>query len=136
MAASKTVKTQGDVAGFLAGVEPPERRADAQALAATMARVTGAPPAMWGSAIVGFGSVHYRYDSGREGDMPRLSFSPRKKELVLYGFGGTERHADLLAALGRHRTGRDCLNIARLTDVDPTVLDALIAAAWADSSAS
>ena len=136
VATNKTVVTGDDVAGFLATLEPAERRADAQALAAAMEQVTGEPPAMWGPAIIGFGSVHYRYDSGREGDMPQLSFSPRAKELVLYGLGGADRHADLLARLGKFKTGKGCLKLARLADVDAAALEALLAAGWVDRSAA
>ena len=134
--ANKTVARDGSVDTYLAMVAPPERQADARALAAAMARVTGEQPRMWGSAIIGFGSVHYRYESGRQGDMPRLSFSPRRKELVLYGLGGTERHPDLLARLGKHRTGKGCVYVQSLAGVDAGVLDALLAAAWADRSAA
>lgn len=134
MADNQTIRTGAAVDAFLAALEPPERRADAQALAAAMTSVTREPPAMWGPSIVGYGSVHYRYNSGREGDMPALSFSPRKNQLVLYGVGGAERHPDLLAGLGKHSTGKGCVNIKRMADIDPAALDTLLTAAWAARS--
>lgn len=120
---NKTVVTAADASAFLAAVEPSERRADGQVLAALMARLSGEPAIMWGGSIVGFGRYHYRYDSGREGDAPRIAFSPRKAELVLYLSGLDDAG---LAPLGRHRRGKGCLYIKRLSDVDMTVLEALI----------
>jgi hypothetical protein len=91
-----------------------------------MERLSGEPPALWGPSIVGFGTYHYRYESGREGDMPRIGFSPRARELVLYLIGGFPRHQELMDRLGRHRTGKSCLYIKSLDDVDRDVLEALI----------
>ena len=127
MAEPKTAKTQASVAEFLAGVADPKRRADAQAVAALMAEVTGAEPTMWGTAIVGFGSYHYRYASGREGEWPAVGFSPRKQALVLYLSGGFDGYDDLLNRLGPHSTGKSCLYVKRLSDVDEEALRALIA---------
>ena len=131
MAASKsepkTTKTGASVAEFLAGVADPKRRADAQAVAALMAEVTGAEPTMWGTAIVGFGSYHYRYASGREGDWPAVGFSPRKQALTIYVSGGFDGYDDLLTKLGPHSTGKSCLYLKRLSDVDEQTLRALIA---------
>lgn len=122
-AGNKTTETQADVEAFLAAVEPAERRDDGRVVAALMARLSGEPPRPWGPSIIGFGRYHYRYDSGREGDAPRIAFSPRKAELVFYlsGLGEGE-----LPGLGRHRRGKGCLYVKRLSDIDMAVMDALI----------
>ena len=91
-----------------------------------MERISGYPAAMWGPSIVGFGRYKYRYDSGHEGEMARLGFSPRAKELVLYVVSGFPRHQALMDKLGKYRTGKSCLYLKRLSDVDEDVLDALI----------
>jgi hypothetical protein len=130
MAENQTVENDASVDAFLAQVEHPTRRDDARALVAMMRRVTGVAPKMWGPAIIGFGRMHYRYDSGREGDMPRVGFSPRKANLALYiAYGGGD-YQERLARLGKHRTGVSCLYINRLTDVDVTELEALVARSW------
>lgn len=127
MAESKTKPTGADVAAFLDAVPDPKRRADGKALAETMERLSGEKPYMWGPSIVGFGTYHYRYDSGREGDAPRTGFSPRAKELVLYIMDGSDRQKALMPRLGKHRTGKSCLYIKSLDDVDRDVLEQLIA---------
>jgi hypothetical protein len=126
MAENKTRATAASVDDFLDRIADPQRRDDAKKLRALMARVSGKPAAMWGPSIVGFGSYHYKYDSGREGDMARIGFSPRAKELVLYLVGGFPRHQALMDRLGRYRTGKSCLYIKRLSDVDETVLEELV----------
>lgn len=126
MAENKTKATGASVDAFLDAVPDPQRRADGKALRTLMERLSGEPARMWGPTIVGFGTYHYVYESGREGDMPRIGFSPRAAELVLYG--GFLRSPDLLARLGKHRTGKSCLYIKRLSDVDMDVLEALCAA--------
>ncbi len=126
MAESKTKATNVSVESFLDAVEPAQRCEDARAVCAMMARVSGEPPKMWGPSIVGFGSYHYKYDSGREGDMARIGFSPRKAALVLYLVDGFPRHAELLARLGKHSTGKSCLYINKLADVDQGVLEELM----------
>jgi uncharacterized protein DUF1801 len=131
MVENKTKPTGVAVDAFLGGIADPERRADAHKMRALMARLSGEPAAMWGPSIVGFGSVHYKYESGREGDMPRIGFSPRAKELVLYGLG-VARRPELMARLGKHKTGKSCLYIKRLADVDEAVLEELAAEALAD----
>jgi hypothetical protein len=120
---NKTVETDADVDAFLAGVEPAERAADGRAVAAIMARLSGDPARMWGAGIIGFGRYHYRYDSGREGDMCRIGFSPRKAELVLYLAGLEDGDFE---GLGRHRRGKSCLYVKRLADVDAAALERLI----------
>lgn len=122
----KTTRTDASVAEFLGMVPDPKRRADAEEVCDLMREITGLEPAMWGPSIVGFGQYHYRYASGREGDWPAVSFSPRKQNLTLYISDGYDQYAELLARLGPHSTGRSCLYIKRLSDVDTDVLRALI----------
>jgi hypothetical protein len=126
VAEPKTQKNQASVAEFLAAVADPKRRADAEAVTALITEVTGAEPTMWGSSIVGFGSYHYRYATGREGDWPAVGLSPRKQSLTIYLSAGFDGYDNLLARLGPHSTGRSCLYIKRLSDVDEGVLRDLI----------
>ena len=126
MAENKTKPTQLSVAAYIKTIADETRRADATALVKMMQSATGEKPKMWGPSIIGFGSYHYTYDSGREGDMPIVGFSPRKAATVLYlglGSGGSEA---LLAKLGKHSTGKGCLYIKKLADVDLKVLEGLI----------
>ncbi len=120
---NKTAETMADVAAYLDTVEPAERQADGRVVAALMARLSGEPPRLWGPSIIGFGRYHYRYDSGREGDMCRIGFAPRKAELVFYLAGLDD--ADVMA-LGKHRRGKGCLYVKRLADIDMGALEALI----------
>jgi hypothetical protein len=122
-----TRPTEQSVEDYLATVENSERRADAEKLSALMSEVTGEPPVMWGPSIIGFGSYHYRYASGRTGDWPLAGFSPRKQQLVVYLVGGFEdRYEKQLQQLGPHKTGKACLYLKRLADVDLDVLKSLI----------
>ncbi|MFD3265713.1 DUF1801 domain-containing protein [Phenylobacterium ferrooxidans] len=123
---NKTLQTDASVEAFLAAVEPETRQADARAICALMARVSGFPAKMWGPAIVGFGSYHYHYDSGREGDAPRVGFSPRKAALTLYIMSG-HQDAALMARLGKYKTGKACLYLNKLSDVDQGALAEVIA---------
>ncbi|WP_431921261.1 DUF1801 domain-containing protein [Nonomuraea jabiensis] len=130
MATSKqpvTVPTDASVDDFLAAVSDERRRADAERLRAILSEVTGEPAVMWGPSIVGFGSYRYTYASGRTGDWPLAGLSPRRQHLVVYLVGGfEERHASVLARLGPHKTGRGCLYLKRLDDVDESSLRELI----------
>ncbi|MGH3741871.1 MAG: DUF1801 domain-containing protein [Micromonosporaceae bacterium] len=126
MADLKTVKNTASVADFLASVADPRRREDAGAVCALMAEVTGAEPAMWGGSIVGFGGYHYKYASGREGEAAAVGFSPRKQALTLYVSAGFDSYGELLKQLGPHSTGKSCLYLKRLSDVDEQVLRTLI----------
>jgi hypothetical protein len=139
MAELKTKPNDGNVEAFLAAVPDARRRSDSLVLLDLFRTVTGAPPKMWGTAIVGFGDYHYAYASGREGDWFVTGFSPRKQNLTLYCMGGYEPHGAVLARLGKHKLGKGCLYINRLQDVDLDVLRELItttvAAAQLDSSA-
>lgn len=120
---NKTGETDAVVEDSLALVEPAERQADGCTIMALMARLSGEPPRMWGPSIIGFGRYHYRYDSGREGDSCRIGFSPRKAELVFYLAGLDE--ADF-TPLGKHKRGKGCLYVKRLSQVDMAVLEGLI----------
>ncbi|GAA0306017.1 hypothetical protein GCM10009087_14930 [Sphingomonas oligophenolica] len=135
MTGNKTQATGASVEAFLAKVEPEQRRDDGRIVCAMMTRITGEPATMWGPSIIGFGTRHYRYESGREGDICRIGFSPRRAQLVLYIGAGSGRLDPLLATLGRHSTGKGCLYIRKLADVDQAVLEALIAKAWAHEPA-
>jgi hypothetical protein len=126
MSDSKTTPSGGDVHGFLASVEQPQRRVDSQRLLETMVEIVNEPPRMWGATIVGFGKYHYKYASGREGDSPLVGFSPRKDALTLYIMAGFDRYESLLAKLGKFKTGKGCLYLKKLADVDEAVLKELI----------
>ncbi|MDH3405172.1 MAG: DUF1801 domain-containing protein [Acidobacteriota bacterium] len=126
MSELKTRPNRRSVEKFLAGVEDPERRADCLALVELMREVTGEEPRMWGPSIVGFGSYHYRYASGREGDWFLAGFSPRARDLTLYIMSGFSRHEELMARLGKHKKGKSCLYLKRLADVDRKVLARLV----------
>ena len=123
----KTKATATSVDDFLDAVPDPQRREDGKKLRAMMERLSGEPAAMWGPTIVGFGRYHYKYDSGHEGEMARIGFSPRAKELVVYIFVGFPAYQPLMDRLGKHRTSKSCLYIKRLSDVDESVLEQLIA---------
>ena len=117
----KARPTPTTVADFIAAVEDPKRRADAETACALLAEATGEPATMWGPSIVGFGAYHYRYASGHEGDAPLVGFSPRKANLVFYLYCDEGRD-DLLARLGKHKAGKGCVYVNRLSDVDTAVL--------------
>jgi hypothetical protein len=126
MAEAKTKPTVLAPLDFLAKVSDAGRRADAQALVRIFQRATGEKPVMWGPSIVGFGKYHYRYESGREGDMCLAGFSPRSAALVLYALSGAKGESELLARLGTFKRGKGCLYVRRLSDVDPKVLEELV----------
>ena len=130
MAANKTQETDADVAAFVAGVADPVQRADADTLIGLLARISGEPPKMWGPSIIGFGTYRYRTDAGREGEICRIGFSPRKGKTVMYGMTVLAQ-PDLIARLGRHTTGKRCLYLKRLSDIDLAVLETMATAAFA-----
>jgi hypothetical protein len=132
MAENKTKPTKSSVTAFLNAVADPARRADAKALVRLLQNATGEKPQMWGPSIIGFGSYHYQYESGREGDMPIVGFSPRKAATVLYGVAGSR---ELLPQLGKHTTGKGCLYIKKLADVDQEVLEEMAVKAIAATRA-
>lgn len=126
MAEPKTKQNNESVAAFLGVIEDKQQRSDARKLAAMMRAATGSRAKMWGAAIVGFGSYHYKYASGREGDWPLVGYSPRKQNMSIYIMAGFSDFDKLMAKLGKHKTGKSCLYIKRLEDVDEAVLKALI----------
>lgn len=126
MAENKTKATKASVSAFLKSVEHPKRREDAQAIKKLMDKITGWTAKMWGPSIVGYGEYHYKYDSGREGDFLITGFSPRKQALTVYIMPGFSQYDDLMTKLGKYKTGRSCLYINKLEDIDLKVLETLI----------
>jgi Domain of unknown function (DU1801). len=126
MAELKTKPTGESVKDFLNKIPDRERREDCFAIAKLMEEITGDKPKMWGPSIVGFGTFHYKYDSGREGDWMVTGFSPRKKDLTLYLMMGFEKHGELMKQLGKHSTSKSCLYIKRLSDINVPTLKKLI----------
>lgn len=126
MAENKTQKTGASVENFIESVENKRRREDGFALLDVMKEVTGEDPEMWGPSIIGFGDYHYKYESGREGDIFLAGFSPRKQSLSLYIMDGFKEYDSLLSSLGKHRKGASCLYINKLADVDMNILRKLI----------
>jgi hypothetical protein len=135
MPENKTKPTKLSAAAYINALTDPARRADAKALVKLMQNASGKKPQMWGPSIVGFGSYHYKYESGREGDMPLVAFSPRKAATVLYGLTGFNEAKAMLAKLGKHSTGKGCLYIKKLADVDEKLLESLVIKALADMKA-
>ena len=129
----KTKPTKVSVRSHLAAIADEEQRSDAQTLAALMRRITRQEPRMWGPSIVGFGSYHYKYPSGHEGDSALAAFAVRGRELVVYTEDGFEGRDALLARLGKHRTGKVCVYIRRLANVDLKVLETLVARSVAET---
>lgn len=126
MAENKTKETKVSVSAFLKSVDHDTRRADSLQLKALMDRITSWKARMWGPTIVGYGKYHYKYDSGREGDSFITGFSPRKQSMVVYIMPGFSEYGDLMAKLGKYKTGRSCLYINKLDDIDVKVLERLI----------
>ena len=125
MPENKTKPTELSVSTFIDALPDETRRADAKVLVKLMQNAVGEKPKMWGPSIIGFGSCHYKYDSGRQGDMPLIAFSPRKAATVLYSVIGFTDADALLAKLGKHTTGKGCLYIKKLEDIDQKVLEAM-----------
>jgi hypothetical protein len=126
MSSNKTVPTGNNVENFLNSIEIDQRKVDGFELLKIMKNITKEKPVMWGSSIIGFGHVHYKYKSGREGDWFKVGFSPRKKSLSVYVMTGFEKLKDLLEKLGKHKLGKGCLYINKLEDVDRSILIAII----------
>jgi hypothetical protein len=126
MAEQKTKKTDASVEDFIESVKDAEQREDSRTLLRLMQRTTGKKPKMWGASIVGFGEVHYRYDSGHEGDTCLAGFSPRSKKIAIYLMAGLENVKPMLKKLGKHSTGVGCLYVRRLADVDADVLESIV----------
>jgi hypothetical protein len=136
MAVNKTRPTEVSVAAFVDALTEPTRRSEAKAVIKLMKNATGEKPKMWGPSIIGFGTHHYKYESGREGDTVLVGFSPRKPATVLYGVIGFKDAAKLLAKLGKHTIGKGCLYIKNLSEVDQKVLEELIVKSVAARRAS
>ncbi len=132
MAEQKTKPTPASVEDFVKAIDDPKRREDCLALIALMKKTTKCEPRMWGANIVGFGDHHYRYESGHEGDTFILGFSPRKDAISVYLGGGLDRLRETLDQLGKHKTGKGCLYIRRLEDVNQSVLAKLFKQAATD----
>lgn len=130
----KTKPTDVSVDEFLAAVPKDVRRADGLRLREIMEEISGEPAVMWGPSIVGFGQYHYRYETGHEGDAPRIGFSPRSATLVLYILGDFDGQDDLLSRLGKHKAGKACLYINRLSDIDESVLREMIERSFAHAA--
>ena len=128
MAELKTKATEGDVTAFLNAVEDEKKRKDCFEVLKLIQEVSGEEPKMWGPAIVGYGKYHYKYDSGHEGNFFRTGFSPRKANLTLYIMAGFDRYEKLMQKLGKYKTGKSCLYIKSLEDIDRKVLRELIQA--------
>ena len=135
MAEIKTKPSEQSVTDFLNKIPDAQRRADCFAVAKLMEEITGSKPKMWGPSIVGFGSYHYKYASGREGDWLITGFSPRKQDLTLYIMMGFEKHAALMKELGKHKTAKSCLYIKKLSDIHLPTLKKLIKASVKDLNA-
>lgn len=123
---NKTVENDGSVADFINSIEPDQKRADSNEVLQMMKDITGLEPKMWGTSMVGFGSYHYKYASGREGDYFLTGFSPRKQALTVYIMPGFSSHEKLMSKLGKYKTGKSCLYIKKLDDIDREGLRELI----------
>ena len=126
MADNKTQPTKASVTEFIKAIDDPQKRADARKVAAMMRKATGKRAKMWGSSIVGYGTYHYKYASGREGDFMMAGFSPRKQALTVYIMDGFSKYGAHMKKLAKYKTGKTCLYIKRLSDVDEAVLQQLI----------
>ncbi len=133
MAEAKTTRTTASVAEFIQSVADLSRRKDSQQVLELMRAETGEAPAMWGPAIVGFGEYRYTYASGRQGDWMRIGFSPRKNALTIYMMFQAGDYPAQLAKLGKHTTGKSCLYVKRLSDIDEEVLRSIIRSSWQES---
>lgn len=136
MSALKTVPNDQSVDAFLASIDDSRKQEDCRTLVAMMKEATGAPARMWGDAIVGFGLYQYKYASGRAGEWFLTGFSPRKQALTLYIMSGFDEYDELMAALGKHSTGKSCLYVKRLADVDMAVLHELVTRSVAHMAAT
>lgn len=126
MAELKTQRTGASVRAFLDGIPDADRRRDCKAVLRLMQQVTGLKPEMWGTAMVGFGLYHYTYASGHSGEWFQVGFAPRKRDLTVYLMAGFDGLEPQLARLGKHKTGKSCLYVARLDDIDTAVLEQMI----------
>jgi len=128
MAENKTTRNRNDVMDFLKGIQEEKKRQDTLVLLELFQETTGLKPEMWGSGIIGYGTYHYRYESGREGDFFLTGFSPRKQSLTIYIMPGFDRFPEMMKKIGKHKTGKSCLYVKKLEDIDMEVLKNLIRA--------
>lgn len=126
MATNKTVETKNSVSGYIKTIRDEKRRKDFSALVDLMKKQTGLKPKMWGTSIVGFGSYHYKYESGREGDAPLTGLSSRANAIVLYFDSEFEHRDELLAKFGKHKTGKGCVYVQKLEDIDLNILNKMV----------
>lgn len=126
MATLKTQPTENDVEEFLNAIDDKHKREDSFKILDIMKNITGEEPKMWGSSIIGFGQYHYQYESGREGDWFLTGFSPRKQNFSLYIMAGFDNYDDLMSRMGKYKTGKSCLYIKRLEQIDLDILKELI----------
>lgn len=129
----KTIPSSSSVIDFLASLDNADQRKDSETLIDIMSNVSGESPVMWGPSIIGFGSYHYKHDSGREGDMPNIAFSPRKGKLVLYITYDAEKYVDIRQRLGAHKVSKACIYISKLSDVSIDTLKELVTVAYSDN---
>ena len=125
--ANKTVATKASVENYLAAIKPEQKQQDCREICDMMERLSGHPPKMWGSSIVGFGEYHYKYESGREGDFLRIGFAARAQNISVYILPGYDDFSDELSRLGPYKKGKSCLYIKRLSDIDTDVLEEIVA---------
>lgn len=133
MAENKTKVTELSADSYFSAITDAARREDCEVLAKLMTKATKEPPKMWGTSIVGFGSYHYKYDSGREGDSCAVGFSSRKGDISLYLLADFPERDELLAKLGKHKTGKVCVYVSKLSDVDLKILEKLVAGSHAET---
>lgn len=132
MAENKTKATEASVGSYLSAIEDEDRRKDCEDLSKLMTRATRQKPKMWGTSIVGFGSYHYKYESGREGDMCLVGFSSRKGDISIYGMAEFPGQDKLFAKLGKHKMGKGCLYVRKLADIDPKIFEQIVAGSIAE----
>ncbi|MGJ8529242.1 DUF1801 domain-containing protein [Maritalea sp.] len=123
---NKTLETSADVDAYLLQIEDETKRLDCLKIKEMMERIVGAPAKMWGTSIIGFGTYHYKYESGREGDFMRSGFAARKANIVLYIMSGFSDYDELLEKIGKYKTGKSCLYIKRLSDIDESILEEMV----------
>lgn len=128
MATNKTTETKKSVAQFIKAIPDKVKQQDSHRIVELMQKATGYPPKMWGPSIIGFGSYHYKYESGHEGDMPLVGFSPRSAAIVFYLSGNFKGRDEMLQKLGKHKTGKGCVYVKRLENIDTKVLEKMIKA--------
>lgn len=129
-AKNKTTENENSVIDFIESIIPEQRKEDALKLLNTLNDLLPETPKMWGASIIGYGNYHYKYDSGREGDFMKVGFSPRKTSLTIYIISGFEKYEKLLSRLGKHKTGKSCLYIKKLEEIDLEILKKMIKSSY------